>query len=76
MMNAQGLSMLLWSFARLDLKPPPGWTSSALGRLAPQLQDRDTAPQAAANALWALGRLNYRPRGDLQVSTRVPCPWL
>jgi hypothetical protein len=54
----QGLSNLLWGYAKVDLQPSQRWMESYLGTCQSQLTD--FKPQEISLVLWSLAHLKYR----------------
>ncbi len=75
--QAQGLSSLLWSFARQGHQPPPRWMESFLACCAADLPA--FAPQHMATLLWALAKLHYKVAparlNMLLAHAQVRYPW-
>ena len=56
--TTQGLSNLLWGFAKVDLPPTQRWMEAFLGACQSQLAE--FKPQEISLVLWSLARLKYR----------------
>ncbi|GLI66024.1 hypothetical protein VaNZ11_009729 [Volvox africanus] len=57
-LQPQGLSSLLWAFARQNHQPPPKWMDSMLSACTADLGA--FAPRDMATVIWALARLHYK----------------
>ncbi|GIL78910.1 hypothetical protein Vretifemale_8308 [Volvox reticuliferus] len=57
-LQPQGLSSLLWAFARQNHQPPPKWMDSMLSACAADLGA--FTPRDMATVIWALARLHYK----------------
>lgn len=61
-LEAQGLWMLLYAVAHLELKPQRQWMSAYFRHSLPALGS--FGPQGLANAMWALATLGLRPQAE------------